>query len=127
MARKPPFVVVSDTDSGVQPPRKLGPHGQALWDRIQAEFRIDDAGGIEVLAQACAMLDRAESCAEIIAAEGPLLRGRSGPKANPLVAQEIAARGHIARMLDKLGVNFESTRNPGRPPKSFGWKGPAQE
>jgi hypothetical protein len=39
-----------------------GRHGAALWGVIQRDYAIEDAGGIEMLAQACA-------CAELDAAE----------------------------------------------------------
>jgi hypothetical protein len=35
----------------VAPPRKLGKPGQALWDRVQSAYHIEDAGGVELLAQ----------------------------------------------------------------------------
>ena len=34
-------------------PRPLGSHGTGLWNRVQSEYRIDDCGGIELLAEAC--------------------------------------------------------------------------
>ena len=52
------------------PPRTLGAHGLELWERVQSEYAIEDAGGIEVLAQACLALDRAEALAARINAEG---------------------------------------------------------
>jgi hypothetical protein len=44
---------VAPGSTGLPPPRKLGEHGQALWDAITAEYRIEDAGGVEILTQAC--------------------------------------------------------------------------
>jgi hypothetical protein len=44
-------------------PRPLGPDGTGLWNRVMAAYRIEDEGGIELLAQACAALDRAEALA----------------------------------------------------------------
>jgi hypothetical protein len=53
---------------GAEPPRPLGRYGRALWDRVQAEFAITDIGGIELLMQACAAVDRAEELSAAIAA-----------------------------------------------------------
>jgi hypothetical protein len=58
---KPPLTLVGPSTIGIAPSRQLGEHGLALWNRIQAEYRIDDAGGIELLAQRCAAADRAEA------------------------------------------------------------------
>jgi len=52
------------------PPRQLGEHGLALWNSVMAEYRIEDRGGIELLAQACTALDRAESLAQAVARDG---------------------------------------------------------
>jgi hypothetical protein len=62
--RKPSFSLVSPETIGVAPPRPLGPHGMGLWNAVQAEYGIRDRGGIELLAQACAALDRAEALAQ---------------------------------------------------------------
>ena len=48
-----------DTTGG-SPPRDLGQHGRKFWDEVQAAYGIDDSGGRELLAQACAALDPAE-------------------------------------------------------------------
>jgi len=63
---KPPFSIVSG-ETTLSPPRPLGPHGTALWNRVQREYAICDVGGIELLAQACAALDTAEALAAAIA------------------------------------------------------------
>ena len=56
----------------LEPPRPLGHHGRELWDTIQSEFFLEDAAGIEILAQACAALDLAEALAAQIARDGTL-------------------------------------------------------
>ena len=50
-AEKPPLTMVDPAATGVPPPRKLGHHGLSLWNSVQNAYRIDDAGGIELLAQ----------------------------------------------------------------------------
>ena len=52
---KPPLTLVNPTSTGISPPRKLGEHGLSLWNAVMAEYRIDDRGGIELLAQCCAI------------------------------------------------------------------------
>jgi hypothetical protein len=122
-SRSPPFSVVSSETTVPPPPRQLGPHGAALWDAIQREYGIRDRGGIELLAQACATLDRAESLAEAIARDGAIVYARAGaPKAHPACKDELACRAFIVRTLERLGLNIEAIKpGPGRPPSDFGW------
>ena len=61
------FTVVGNA---VNPPRKLGPAGENLWNRVQSEYGISDVGGQELLMQACLAADRADELAAIIDAEG---------------------------------------------------------
>jgi hypothetical protein len=106
-----------------QPPRKLGCHGRSLWDRVLGEYRIDDIGGVEMLMQGCAGLDRAESLAERIAIDGDVVLTRNGPKVHPAVKEELAARAFVVRTLQKLGLNYENVRPIGRPTAGVGWGG----
>jgi P27 family predicted phage terminase small subunit len=124
MVKTPPLSIVSGATVGVSPPRKLEAYGTALWNRVQAEYGIADTGGIELLAQACAALDRAESLAEAIARDGPVIYTRNGaPKSHPAVKDELALRAFITRTLERLGLNVESIRpGPGRPPSPSGWR-----
>jgi P27 family predicted phage terminase small subunit len=124
MANKPRLTVVGSATTGIAPPRKLGKHGQNLWNRVQSEYRIADAGGIELLAQACAALDRAEALAARINADGEVVHSRGGlPKVHPAVKDELACRAFVARMLERLGLNIEAVKPVGRPPVALGWTG----
>jgi hypothetical protein len=51
--RKPPLTIIGSAVTGPAPPRSLAQPGLSLWSRIQAEFSIRDAGGIELLTLAC--------------------------------------------------------------------------
>jgi len=125
MAKSPeklPFSVVSGRAAIISPPRPLGPHGTALWNRVQAEYRIDDCGGVELLAEACQALDRAESLAAAIARDGEVVRSRTGvPKTHPAVREELGYRSFVVKTLERLGLNVETVKAPGRPPKPTGW------
>jgi hypothetical protein len=123
---KPPISIVSSAEPAPTPPRPLSTYGSALWDSIQAEYRIEDRGGIELLAQACAALDRAEGLAAIIAQDGAVVHTRAGPKAHPALRDELANRAFCVKTLEKLGVSTEAIKSgPGRPPRPFGWTPPA--
>jgi hypothetical protein len=118
---KPPLSLVSLETTPIAPPRKLGLSGRELWDSVQREYGIGDRGGAEILYQACAALDRAETLAEAIARDGAVVHTRAGaPRSHPGVKDELSARAFVVRTLERLGLNVEAVRPPGRPPKS-GW------
>jgi hypothetical protein len=119
---RPPLTVVDPALTGVAPPRKLGQHGLSLWNSVQNAYRIDDVGGIELLAQACAAADRVEALAERITADGEVVNTRAGPKAHPALRDELAGRAFVVRTLERLGLNVETIKPLGRPPK--GLRGP---
>lgn len=102
--------------AGRSPPRPLGIHGQALWEAIQAEYAVEDAGGLELLAQACAALDRAESCRAEIDRDGPVISGKGGLRDHPLLKHELGNRAFVTRAIARLGLDVESVRPIGRPP-----------
>jgi P27 family predicted phage terminase small subunit len=112
-----PALTVDATWTGPRPPRALGEHGLRLWQGVQSEYDISDVAGCEVLAQACAAVDRAETLAEEIARDGQVVRTRTGSlRANPLLAAELAARSLVCSCIEKLGLNLEPIKPMGRPP-----------
>jgi hypothetical protein len=125
---RPPFTVVSPGTTGSGPPRELGRHGRKLWDEVQAAYGITDRGGIELLAQACAALDRAEGLAAAIATDGAIIYSRAGiPKSHPGCKDELNCRAFVVRTLERLGLNVEAVKpGAGRPPSAaLGWTGGA--
>jgi hypothetical protein len=119
----PPLSIVAPGD-GSAPPRKLGVHGMWLWDATMAEYDIADVGGRELLVQACAALDRAEALREAIDRDGEVITTEKGPKAHPALRDELASRAFVTRTLERLGLNVEAVKPPGRPPQPRGWTGP---
>jgi Phage terminase, small subunit len=117
MAKKPRLTLVNP--SKLNPTRTsstLGPSGTHLWNSIQDEYRIDDAGGRAMLLQICAAVDRAEECAEAIDRDGPMIRTKNGLREHPLLKTEIASRAFVVRSLHRLGLDIEPPRStPGRP------------
>jgi hypothetical protein len=88
-----------------------------------SRYRIDDCGGIELLAQACQALDRAEALAETIARDGDVIHSRTGvPRTHPAVRDELQLRAFIVKTLEKLGLNVETIKPIGRPPNPTGWR-----
>jgi hypothetical protein len=105
------------------PPRPLGKHGAKLWESVNLEFKIDDAGGVELLLSACQALDRAESCREQIDAVGEVISTKTGIREHPLIKAELANRAFVARSIQRLGLDVEAVKAIGRPPSPLGWKG----
>jgi hypothetical protein len=122
---KPPLTLVGPGSTAPAPPRPLGAAGSALWQRVQAEYLIRDAGGIEILCLAAQALDRAESLSAAIAEDGHTIRTRTGVRAHPALRDEIANRALVARLLGKLGITTEPVKSPGRPAAGFGWMPPS--
>jgi hypothetical protein len=118
--KKPKLTLVLPDAIGIEPPFILGEPGRSLWDRVQAEYAVSDAGGVEMLAQACAGADLAAQLNEEIQRDGPTVRGRNGVRTHPAVKDVIAARAFVVRTLIKLGIAYEPTKpGVGRPP---GWE-----
>src|ERR687888_265306 len=104
MTRKSTLSVVeSDPTGGAEPPRKLGDHGRALWDRIMTAYDIADEAGREMLAQACAALDRTEALREQIERDGVTIIVRGAAREHPGLKAELAGRAFVVRTLQKLG------------------------
>jgi len=116
----PSLTLVGSSAIGIQPPFALGKAGRSLWDRIQSEYDVGDAGGIEMLAQICAAADLAERLHEEIENDGAVVRSRGTVRSHPAVKDLIAARSFVTRGLIKLGLNFEPVRSSGGRPGGFG-------
>jgi hypothetical protein len=122
---KPPFSVVPLETTAIAPPRKLGPSGLELWDAVQREYRIGDRGGVEILMQICLAQDRVEALREAIDRDGETVYMRGSPRTHPALRDELQLRAFICRGLQRLGLNVEPIKPPGRPASGFGWTGPA--
>jgi hypothetical protein len=49
----------------------------ALWQAVTAEYQINDAGGVEMLTQACQAADRVEALAARITEDGEIVPARN--------------------------------------------------
>jgi hypothetical protein len=77
-----------------------------LWREVQASWNLD-AAAVELLRCACESLTRADECAAIVNAEGPVVRDRWGQtKAHPAALLERDLRGQAARQLAALGLTL---------------------
>lgn len=124
MKKNPPKLMVVDAPPPAAmtpaPPPGLAEAGAKLWQSIQEEYRIDDAGGRAMLGEICRAADRAAECAELIARDGATIRTKAGLKEHPLLKIELSSRSFVVRSLHRLGLDIEPTRDTaGRPPGSF--------
>src|SRR5262249_55591389 len=104
------------------PPPTLHEAGRSLWRRVLSEYRLEDCGGLEMLAQCCHAADRAEQLRIEIEREGPVIRPRGIIKDHPAIRLELAARAFVVRTLQRLGLDVEPLRAaPGHPPGAA-WK-----
>ena len=73
--------------------------------------------------EACAALDRAESLAERIAADGPTIPGPSGPRVHPCIAAEIQCRNSVVRSLGEARAlaRTDPPDGPGPGKRKKGW------
>jgi P27 family predicted phage terminase small subunit len=123
---KPPLAIVDAPPvTPPSPPRILGPTGQDLWARVQAEYVISDCGGIELLCQCCEAADLVQELAECVAREGKTLQTKSGTlKAHPALRDMLSARAFVVTTLRRLGVTNEPIGRIGRPSGPH-WRGNA--
>jgi hypothetical protein len=79
----------------VSPPTHLDEEEQALFRSIVNEFRIDDAGSVELLVTACEAHARCRVCRETIDKEGMTVK---------LLKTEASARGQYLASLRALNL-----------------------
>src|SRR5215203_5633745 len=90
------------------PPRHLGAAGKTLYRSIQAEYGIEDAGGLAILAQAADCADRLEAARQAIREHGELVLDRYGkPRLNPALVLEKDSRGQFLQAVKMLGLDVE--------------------
>jgi hypothetical protein len=116
VVKKPTLSLVQSTPTDPAAPRTLGEPGRKLWNAVQSEYRIDDIGGTEILAQICCAADRVEQLAGQIAIDGPTIMSKTGLREHPALKAELALRAFICRNLQRLGLNLETIKPVGRPP-----------
>lgn len=87
-----------------------------MWQRLQAEYSIVDAGGLVVLTAACEAFDRMRAAQKLIAKDGMVAADRFGQqKPHPAVVIERDARGQMLAALKQLNLDLEPLKSIGRP------------
>jgi hypothetical protein len=101
-----------------RPPQGLSPNARGWFQRLTAEYQLDDAAGLLVLEQAMRSFDRAEAARRVLDKEGlTTTDSRGRPKAHPAAAVERDARSGLLAALKSLNFDLEPVRDrTGRPP-----------
>jgi hypothetical protein len=89
-------------------PKHLAGVGLELWHRVVAEYEFTDPASLEVLAQACFAVTRAERCRAQIDKDGEMIRLR----AHPCIREKTQCRALACRLLQRLGLDLEPVREP---------------
>jgi hypothetical protein len=87
-----------------------------FWNDVLLSYDISDSGGLEILLQACAAVDRAEELADAVARDGAIVQTRNGPKEHPALRAELGFRSFAVRSIHRLGLDVEPLGRIGRPP-----------
>src|SRR5262245_3292690 len=114
--RSLPYAIVATIEPpGI--PSGLDEAGQSLWQLVQGQYQVDDAGGIALLMEACRRADRAARLKKLIDHDGELLKTPDGGvRSNPLIRDEIQTRALITRIITKLGLDVQPLQHgAGRP------------
>lgn len=85
------------------PPGHLRAPAKKLWERLRADYTIDDAGGLALLAAACSSFQRSEEARELIEKEGLTTTDRFGQtRPHPGIAIERDSRAQMISALRAL-------------------------
>ena len=99
------------------PPKGLSTAARTRWRKLQAEYDITDAGGLQILAVGLEAFSRMQDAQARIRRDGITFTDRFGQvKAHPLLACERDARAQYLASLKALNLDLEPLRDrPGRP------------
>jgi P27 family predicted phage terminase small subunit len=106
-----------------KPPRDLSREGKELWVRIQADYRILDATGLNFLTTACRHFDRMRAAQKILKRDGPVIQDRFGiAKTHPAAVVERDSSASMIRALRALNLDVTAGAPVGRPELGKGKK-----
>ena len=101
-----------------KPPKNLSKRSKILWRELQAEYEIEDAAGLDLLADYCTFFDRREQAREIIRRDGPTVLDRFRQiQAHPACRVERDSSAAMIKILRALNLDVMPLNSqPGRPP-----------
>lgn len=87
-------------------PSDLAPRGRGrrFWRAVTADFEVSGAD-LELLGEACRVLDELESLREVLARDGPTSMGSKGQVVtHPALGALNQSRAELRRLIDQLGI-----------------------
>lgn len=100
-------------------PLHLSIEAAGWFERLVAEYGIEDDAGLLTLQTAMEAFDRMRQCQQAVAEDGPQVRDRFDQcKPHPLLTVERDCRSQMLAALKALNLDLEPLRDgPGRPPE----------
>ena len=101
-----------------KPPKNLSKRSKTLWRELQAEYRIEDAAGLDLLADYCQFYDRREQARVLIRQDGPTVLDRFRQvQTHPACRIERDSSAAMIKILRQLNLDVQPLHDkPGRPP-----------
>ena len=97
-------------------PKALSREAKGWWQRLVAEYGLDDEAGLLLLQTALEAFDRMRSAQAAIEKDGASVLDRWGQvKPHPLLAAERDARSGLLQSLRALNFDVEPLKGIGRP------------
>lgn len=91
-----------------KPPQSLTDHAAKFFARVVDDYAVDDAAGLELVAQAAHALDRAEAARALVTLHGVAVVDRWGQlKTNPATLALRDAEASFRASLKALGLEDE--------------------
>lgn len=99
-----------------KPPNGLRAPGRRLWNLVQSQFVVEDAGGLAFLAVACRNEDDLSAMRKIVARDGYMVQGKNGEKMkHPLLIAIRSAETIQRQSLRALNMDGVIPAKVGRP------------
>jgi len=99
-------------------PGHLKESGRKFWRQVLRDYALKDAHHLELLAGACACLDRITEARETIDLEGAFINDRFGQrKQHPGIKVELDNKTLFARLIRELCLDI--TPDDPRPPRQY--------
>lgn len=90
----------------IEPPSTLSNERQALWNRLQSDYNIQETGALLLLTELCAIKDRLCEARAVISSEGMFRQNsRKETVEHPALAVERQMLSQLFRCAKLLGIS----------------------
>jgi phage terminase small subunit len=102
-----------------KPPSTLSKPAQALWNRVQDEYALEDVSSLTLLAVALQAWDRLEDAKRILAKGGLVIPGATAGTfvQHPALRLERDSRAAFLTAWKSLNLDVEPLKEPGGQPR----------